>query len=91
MLHLAPQLVGSERPRDGRTLSPPQGWSLEGPAPCAWLTSDLSESGVIGDSRPASSAIGSALETRLLDHWQRLLESLLASDWPPAGDICVVK
>ena len=28
----------------------PEGWSLEGNAPTAWLTEDLSKSGVIGDS-----------------------------------------
>ena len=29
----------------------PEGWSLEGNAPTAWLTDDFSKSGVIGDSR----------------------------------------
>ena len=87
MLHLAPDLVGPDRPvdglqRSGQLSQPPQGWSLEGAAPCAWLTSDLSETGVIGDSRDSSTALGEALENRLVDHWQTLLESLLNSDWP---------
>ena len=88
MLHLAPDLVGQERPVEGLASSggwaaPPPGWSLEGAAPCAWLTADLSVSGVIGDSRDASSALGESLKDRLVDHWQGLLEALLDSDWPP--------
>ena len=86
MLHLAPDLVGSERPKDGlpavAAASPPPGWSLEGAAPTAWLTSDLSETGVIGDSRDASDTLGKALADRLIDHWHGLLTSLLSSDWP---------
>ena len=87
MLHLAPGLVGADRPVDGLSSfgtvpQAPEGWSLEGAAPCAWLTSDLSETGVIGDSRDSSTALGEALENRLVDHWQTLLESLLNSDWP---------
>ena len=39
MLQLQPELVGPERPVDGLQASqPPQGWSLEGAAPTAWLT-----------------------------------------------------
>ena len=88
MLHLAPELVGADRPVDGLSVSAPipqapEGWSLEGAAPCAWLTSDLSETGVIGDSRGASPELGEALEKRLVAHWQGLLVSLLNSDWPP--------
>ena len=90
MLHLAPELVGQERPVEGLTSSggwaaPPPGWSLEGAAPCAWLTADLSVSGVIGDSRDASSVLGESLKDRLVDHWQGLLEALLNSDWPPVS------
>ncbi len=84
MLHLAPELVGPERPRDGvEGPAPPEGWSLEGAAPCAWLSRDLTSSGVIGDSRGATAALGADLFERLVDGWTRRLESLLASDWPP--------
>jgi creatinine amidohydrolase len=84
MLQLAPALVGEQRPRDGLLPQPaPEGWSLEGAVPEAWLTRDLSRSGVIGDARGASSELGAALEARLVEGWQRLLERLLASDWPP--------
>ena len=49
-----------QRPVDGdhrqpsSLATPPPGWSLEGAAPTAWLTTDFSISGVIGDSRAAS-------------------------------------
>jgi creatinine amidohydrolase len=88
MLHLKPEAVGPERPQDGihrghHPATPPQGWSLENAAPTAWLTSDLSSSGVIGDSRNASAACGEALHSRLVDHWVELFSNLMASAWPP--------
>jgi creatinine amidohydrolase len=84
MLHLAPEQVGPERPVDGLLAAPPPpGWSLEGAVPEAWLTGDLSRSGVIGDARSASAALGEALFERLVAGWQSLLQGLLASDWPP--------
>jgi len=83
MLHLAPELVGPERPVDGSGgPAPPPGWSLEGEAPCAWLTEDVSRSGVIGDARGASAGIGQGLLADLVDGWRRRFVSLLASDWP---------
>ena len=90
MLRLEPQLVGPERPVDGAhgsgsTISPPPGGSLEGAAHCAWLAEDLSQSGVIGDTRHASSSLGASLEQRLVEHWIAMLQALLASDWPPAS------
>ena len=84
MLHLAPELVGPDRPVDGLLKEPPpQGWSLEGAVPEAWLTADLSQSGVVGDSRRANAALGAALEARLVEGWQQLLKGLMASSWPP--------
>tara|TARA_B100000029_G_scaffold90138_1_gene79989 strand:- start:716 stop:1594 length:879 start_codon:yes stop_codon:yes gene_type:complete len=89
MLSLSPDLVGQERPCDGEHSSndsratPPEGWSLEGAAPWAWLTKDLSTSGVIGDSKGSSQALGKELEQVLIDHWAKLFINLLASNWPP--------
>ncbi len=89
MLSLAPELVGHERPSDGDSfyqdekLRPPKGWSLEGAAPCAWLTEDLSKSGVIGDSSESNLSLGKQIENALIDHWVQLLTSLLTSNWPP--------
>jgi creatinine amidohydrolase len=86
MLHLAPDLVGAERPVDGLLQEPPPpGWSLEGAVPEAWLTTDLSSSGVVGDSRGASAELGAALEERLVSGWQALLTALLRSSWPPGA------
>ena len=92
MLHMAPELVGPSRPVDGDHGSssphaPPDGWSLEGAAPCAWLTSDLSQSGVIGDARLASAELGLELEQALILHWTQRFKSLLSSDWPPTESV----
>ncbi len=92
MLALEPSLVGTQRPLDGDHVSdavaatPPEGWSLEGPAPLAWFTADLSESGVVGDSRGADASLGHQLEKALVAHWRQLFTSLMASSWPPRGD-----
>lgn len=84
MLQLAPELVGPERPVDGLLPeAPPAGWSLEGAVPEAWLTADLSSSGVVGDSRGASRELGAALEQRLVEGWSGLFTALLESTWPP--------
>ncbi len=89
MIALAPELVGEERPRDGDHSSsdskatPPPGWTLEGVAPCAWLTEELSNSGVIGDSSEANLSLGKAIQHSLTDHWAQLLMALMESNWPP--------
>jgi len=84
MLHLEPGLVGPERQPDGVVSPPPpQGWALEGEAPTAWLTRELSDTGVIGDPRGADSSLGEALFERLVEGWRRRLDALLRSDWPP--------
>ena len=85
MLHLAPQWVGEIPAADGlQGPTPPPGWSLEGAVPNAWLTSDLSDSGVIGDPQGASAALGWQLAERLEQGWTLLFRHLLASDWPQA-------
>ena len=85
MLHLAPELVGTEPQADGLDSlhTPPEGWSWEGQAPTAWLTGDISRSGVIGDPRGATADLGHALLERLVAGWEGRLRSLLSSDWPP--------
>lgn len=83
MLHLAPGLVGPLPAADGgRGPQPPPGWSLEGAAPTAWLSRDLTASGVIGDPTAATAALGEQLAQRLVDGWCALLTTLMASDWP---------
>ena len=68
---------------DEAIISTPKGWSLEGASPCAWLTEDLSKSGVIGDASSSNVDLGAALENALITHWKALFTSLLESDWPP--------
>nr|AUG32857.1 creatininase [Paulinella longichromatophora] len=89
MLYLQANQVGTMRPWDGvhncptPPLNPPKGWSLEGEAPNAWLTSDISATGVIGDSRQANPFLGEQLFNLLVDGWLARFESLLDSSWPP--------
>ena len=93
MLALEPELVGDDRPVDGEhrdpsaSAAPPEGWSLEGAAPFAWLTSDLSRSGVVGDSRGASAELGRQLERRVVEHWSALMRNLMTSSWPPVDSV----
>jgi creatinine amidohydrolase len=85
MLHLAPELTGDDLRPDGPGPAnlPPAGWSLEGEAPCAWLSREMSSSGVVGDPSGASGELGRELFARLVQGWRKRLESLLRSDWPP--------
>ncbi len=86
MLHLQPEWVGPERPCDGQLQPPPpSGWSLEGAVPDAWLTADVSATGVVGDARGASAALGEQLFERLVTGWCQRLDALLTSAWPPRG------
>ncbi len=88
MLHMDQDLIRNDsylekKGTDQEIISTPKGWSLEGASPCAWLTEDLSSSGVIGDASGSNSELGAALENALIDHWKSLFASLLDSDWPP--------
>ena len=82
MLALKPELVGDKRPNEVLGERIPEGWSLEGNAPTAWLTEDLSKSGVIGDSRGANENLGNNLKTLLINHWYKMIMNLMKSDWP---------
>jgi len=82
MLAIKPELVGADRPFEGFSKNIPEGWSLEGDSPTAWMTNDLSNSGVIGDSRGANEKLGNNLKTLLVQHWYKLFLSLMSSDWP---------
>tara|TARA_Y100001970_G_C14206553_1_gene844375 strand:+ start:74 stop:862 length:789 start_codon:yes stop_codon:yes gene_type:complete len=82
MLALKPELVGDKRPNEVLREQIPEGWSLEGNAPTAWLTEDLSKSGVIGDSRGANENLGNNLKTLLINHWYKMIMNLMKSDWP---------
>ena len=82
MMALKSELVGDERPCEGIEMHIPEGWSLEGNAPTAWLTEDLSKSGVIGDSKGSNKELGNSLKSLLINHWFKLIMSLMKSDWP---------
>ena len=82
MLALKPDLVGDERPNEGNKVDIPEGWSLEGDAPTAWLTNDFSKSGVIGDSRGANESLWKNLKELLIKHRFKLIINLMESDWP---------
>ena len=82
MMALKSELVGDERPCEGIQSQIPEGWSLEGNAPMAWLTEDLSNSGVIGDSNGSTVELGISLKSLLVDHWYKLILNLMKSDWP---------
>ena len=86
MQHLAPELVGPLPAADGLDSQPPRGWSLEGAAPTAWRTVELSSSGLIGDPGAATPTLGAQLEEALLRCWLERLTALLGSDWPPRSD-----
>jgi len=70
MLHLAPGAVQLDRAVVGGShlpeLYPAAGeLSLEGALPTAWISSDLTTNGVIGDPRAATAEIGK----EIVDHW----------------------
>ena len=88
MLHMAGDLVRNDsylevKDVDQEIVTIPKGWSLEGASPCAWLTKDLSSSGIIGDASSSNPELGAALENALINHWKLLFTTLLESDWPP--------
>ncbi len=87
MLFLEPATVGALPAADGLAPSPPPppGWSLEGACPCSWRTEELSSSGVIGDPGEASDDLGRKLFLRLVGSWERRLDALVRSDWPPTS------
>ena len=85
MMALKSELVGDERPCEGGETQIPEGWSLEGNAPTAWFTEDLSKSGVIGDSKGSNKDLGNSLKNLLINHWFKLIMNLMKSDWPNLG------
>jgi creatinine amidohydrolase len=50
--------------------------SIEGPVPYAWLTHDLSTSGVIGDPRGATPEMGEKLLDSLASGWVRVIDEI---------------
>ena len=70
MLALAPELVRMDQARPGGLAARDlfdrsRRLTLEGVVPTAWITDDLSVTGVIGDPTPATQATG----VRIAEHW----------------------
>lgn len=84
MLHLHPELVAMEQAAAAE-MRFPEGLPPDGPAPWAWMTTDLNASGVIGDPRLASARLGKALVERAVDGLADLLARMAAVDWSPQG------
>jgi creatinine amidohydrolase len=84
MLHLRPDLVAMEQASSG-SLRHPVGLPPYGPAPWAWMTSDLSSHGVIGDPRCASAELGARLLERAIAGLGELLDRMAAAPWPLPG------
>ncbi|SRR5579871_650912 len=82
MLHLRPDLVRMEQAAPGK-LRHPEGLPPSGRARWAWMTTDLSPSGVIGDPTLATAALGASLVARAVEGLSTLIERITAADWPP--------
>tara|TARA_B100000700_G_C15060896_1_gene865770 strand:- start:5350 stop:6162 length:813 start_codon:yes stop_codon:yes gene_type:complete len=87
MMCLAPDLVDDSNLSYGNitnslTSDIPSGWSFEGATPLAWMTNELTDSGVIGDPSRSNPLLGSKIKEKLVTHWINMFQSLLSSDWP---------
>jgi creatinine amidohydrolase len=67
------------------SLRHPEGMSPNGPASWSWMTTDLSASGVIGDPRLATAALGARLVERAVAGLAALLHDMSAAPWPPTA------
>jgi creatinine amidohydrolase len=81
MLHLRPDLVRMQH-AVASVMRHPEGLPPDGSAPWAWMTTDLSQNGVIGDPQLASAALGAQLLDRTIAGLADLLDRLSAADWP---------
>jgi creatinine amidohydrolase len=84
MLHLRPDLVAVDRAKRSE-MRFPEGLPPDGPAPWAWMTTDLNPTGVIGDPTLASAELGRQLVERAAAGLAGLIARMAAAPWPPAG------
>ena len=85
MLHLRPELVALDKASRSE-MRFPEGLPPDGPAPWAWMTTDLSRSGVIGDPTLASADLGRRLVERTVSGLAGLIARMAAAPWPlPQG------
>jgi creatinine amidohydrolase len=89
MLAVRPDLVVMERAAAG-AFRHPEGLPPSGPAPWAWMATDLSRNGVIGDPRFASAELGARLIDRAVAGLATLLQRMAEAPWPPTHEIAAV-
>jgi len=58
--------------------------SMEGANPFAWVTRDLTRSGVLGDARVATREKGEKILASLVDGWTELIEDIYKFEQPKA-------
>lgn len=58
--------------------------SMEGANPFAWVTRDLTQSGVLGDARAATKEKGEKILSSLVDGWTELIEDIYKFEQPKA-------
>jgi creatinine amidohydrolase len=81
MLHLRPELVALDK-AVRREMRFPEGLPPDGPAPWAWMTTDLNPSGVIGDPLLASAGLGCQLVERAAAGLAGLIGRMAVAPWP---------
>jgi creatinine amidohydrolase len=58
--------------------------SMEGANPFAWVTRDLTRSGVLGDARVATKEKGEKILASLVEGWTELIEDIYKFEQPKA-------
>jgi creatinine amidohydrolase len=81
MLHLRPDLVKLHN-AERSAVAMPQSLLPDGPAPWAWMTSDLNPNGVIGDPTLASAELGRRLIEKAAAGLVTLIGRIAAAPWP---------
>jgi creatinine amidohydrolase len=83
MLHLRPELVDLAQACQSEARMPGQ-LAPDGPAPWAWMTTDIGTDGIIGNPRLASPSLGARLVERAVEGLAELLARMQQESWPPA-------
>ena len=86
MLALMPELVDMDQAVTEYPHGLPEGsmLSMEGANPFAWVTRDLTKSGVLGDAKAATREKGEQILDSLVDGWTELIEDMYKFEQPQA-------
>jgi creatinine amidohydrolase len=89
MLSILPEQVRTERAVAEFPPELPQGsaLSMEGALPFAWVTRDLTQSGVLGDATLATAEKGEKLLASLISGWVKVLEDIYRFEQPQASPL----